>query len=333
MVHTPILFYVKTSACIILTAGIFLSANLFPQASGNFEYNTLKTVQQDTRFPASNVINLSNNEVLIEVNGLMNVVADNYVAVFNAVQVAETADSADQILNRRIARFQKKLREIGIPEADVKTDMISFVPRYELQPENKVFSKTYNEIPSGFEMQKNVFVRYKNSSKLDEIVSAAALSEIYDLVKVDYFIPNVQKSLDSLRAKCLQEIKTKVKSFSTLGIKLDTLRKTVSDNFQVVYPQTRYFSYQAFSRPSLAVAKKKSASAPSYNEAQKTVSRFYSQVSYDQYDIVINPVITEPVVQLSYTVSIKYFLKDEEKAKNNYYILTPTGDLKQIHPK
>src|SRR6185503_14525713 len=104
-----------------------------------------------------------------QVNGLMNILADHYVAVFNIVQVGESMDSVDQIMNRRIANFQQKLKGIGIEPENVKIDLISFVPNYDIQVENRIFSKTYNEIPAGFEMQKNVSVLYKNSAKLDDI--------------------------------------------------------------------------------------------------------------------------------------------------------------------
>ena len=109
------------------------------------------------------------------------------------------------------------------------------------------------------------------------------------------------------------------------------MKKVMAENYITIYPQTRYFSYQAFSRPSLNAAKKKSTSASNYNEANKTTSRFYSQVDYDGYDIVINPVVVEPVVQISYSITVKYFVKTGEKS--SYYIITPNGEMKQFVPK
>lgn len=306
------------------------------QVSGNYQYNNNQNFQNTVEYqntyrkPATNAEITNNNEVIIEVNGLSNVVADNYVAVFNLIQVAENIEVADQMMNNRINAFKQKLKEAGIDTLDVSIDMVSFVPKYDLQSENKLFSKSFNEIPSGFELQKNVSIHYKISSKLNDIVSVAANSEIYDLIKVDYFATNIKKSMDSLRTKCLFEIKAKVKNYEIVGFKLDTLKKTLSDNFTTIYPQSRYFSYQAFSRPSLNAAKRKSSMV---NEVTKSNSRFYNQVNYDNYDVIINPLIIEPVVQISYSVVVKYFLKQDEKPSNNYYIISPTGDLKQIFPK
>jgi len=317
-----------TSFCLFLAA-IPLSA----QVSGNYQYNQQQSAQSASRNPATNPVIVNNNEILIEVHGLMNILADNYVAVFNILQVAETPDNADQLMNNRIAQFKQELKKTGLDTGEITVDMLSFVPNYDIQTEKKLFSKTYNEVPAGFELQKNVSVRYRHSAQLDAIVTAAAAAEIYDLVKVDYFIPNVQKSLDTLRTKCLAEIKAKTKAYEAIGFKLDTLKKTMADQFTTVYPQTRYSGYQAFSRPSLNAARKKSGGQSNLNEAPKTTSRFYNPLSYEQYDLVVNPVVTEPVVQLSYSVSVKYFLKEEEKPKNVYYLITPGGDIRPFNPK
>lgn len=300
----------------------------------NLQYHNLQTPQTIiNRNAASNAFISNNDEVVIKVNGLSNIVADNYVAVFNLVQVSETIDNTDQVMKSRILTFKQKLKAIGIDTSKISTDIISFVPKYEVQADNKNFSKTYNEVPAGFELEENVYVRYTNSAKLDDIVSAAAAAEIYDLVKVDYFVTNFQKSLDSLRLKCLHEIKIKTKEYEIVGFKLDTMKKVMADNFTTVYPQTRYSSYQAFSRPSLSAAKKKAMSSSAYNEIAKPTSKYYSPVSYDEYDIILNPVITEPVVQISYTITVKYFVKPEEKQKNLYYILNSSGETKQFNPK
>ncbi|MBC7864336.1 MAG: hypothetical protein IAF38_15270, partial [Bacteroidia bacterium] len=53
----------------------------------------------------------------------------------------------------------------------------------------------------------------------------------------------------------------------------------------------------------------------------------------DHFDLVLNPVITEPAVQISYSIVVKYFLQEDQKENNKYYLLGQTGDLKQIFPK
>lgn len=302
-------------------------------AAANYQYTTTQALTNNDRRPATTPYVLNNNEVNIQVNGLMNVVADNYVAVFSLDQVGESIDSTNRFMNNRILRFTQELKNIGIDEADIKEDMISFVPKYEVQPENRIFSKSYTEVPAGFELQKNISVRFRNSAKLSDIISAAANVEIYDIVKVDYFVSNFQSHLDSLKNKCLQAVKSKTRSYEIIGFKLDTLKKVMSDDFTTVYPQTRYYSYQAFTRNSLNMGKRKGGKdQPILNEASKVTSRFYEQIDYDRYDLVVNPIVTEPVVQISYSVLVKYFMNND-KQNNTYYILTPSGEMKQFMPK
>ena len=302
-------------------------------AAANYQYTNTQTLTNSNRQPATTPYVQNTNEVNVQINGLINVVADNYVAVFSLDQVGESIDSTNRLMNARIQRFTQQLKNIGIDEADIKEDMISFVPKYEVQPENRVFSKNYTEVPAGFELQKNISVRFKNSAKISDLISAAANVEIYDIVKVDYFVSNFQSHLDSLKNKCLQALKAKTHSYEVIGFKLDTLKKVMSDDFTTVYPQTRYFSYQAFTRNSLTIAKKKNnKDQPIVNEASKVTSRFYEQIDYDRYDLVVNPIVTEPVVQISYSILVKYFMNND-KQNNIYYILTPSGEIKQFVPK
>jgi uncharacterized protein YggE len=315
------------------------SATPAPAAAGNYYsrqsnylYNQQQAAQTQDRNPATSAYP-NNDEITININGLMNVVADNYVAVFNVIQVGSTARAADSLMNNRIGQFKTGLKSIGVDTSDIKLDMISFVPKYEFKRDNAVFSKKYNEIPIGFELQKNVYIHFKHSRNLDAILSMSAQAEIYDLVKVDYFIPNTQKLLDSLRLACIGELRAKVKSCQMAGFKLDTLKKTMADGFKTIYPETKYLSYVALSHPSISAIKKRADDQPYVNQANVPYSRFYSQVNYDSYDIVINPVITEPVVQLSYTLNVKYILKEEEKPKSFYYVITTNGEVKQINVK
>ena len=311
------------------------------QVMGNFQYRTQQVfkqseVQQSDRRPVSNARILHNHEMTITVNGLANLLATDYVAVFNIIQVAPDMKSAVSIMNGRIDSFRIKLLLSGIEAKDINVDLISFVPRYDYSKiRRRLFSTTYNEIPAGFELQQNITVRYRKSSELPAIIAAAAESEIYDIVKVDYFVENIQHFIDSLRSGCLMEVVAREKSLSMLGMRMDTLRKVVAEDFTTIYPPARYFSYQAFSRPSLEAAnsgdKLNTAETP-YN-SDKPVSRFYQQVHYDYYDIIRDAVVKEPVIQVSYTVTVKYFLKDEvSPPKNRYFMITPNGDIRQIDP-
>lgn len=300
---------------------LLITIALHAQVLGNAHYN--KTTPFSGLLP--NHIGIEkNNEIVIQVNGLLNAVADSYVAVFNVVQIGESAEEVNRIMDERIGLFKKNLNNIGIGEEDIKTDLISFVPRYDIQTESKLFSKSYNEVPSGYELQKNISILFKKSSQLDAITAFALNSEIYDIVKVDYFMNNMAALKDSLRNACMAELKKKIETYEIIGLKLDNMDKNIAESFVSIYPLSRYASYQAFTRPSLGAAKKKQA----FTEIPKVTSKYYNQQDYSPYDIVINPVVTEPVVQLSYSVVVKCIRKDEEDKV--YNIITPAGEVRQL---
>jgi len=45
-----------------------------------------------------------------------------------------------------------------------------------------LFSKTYTEVPKGFEMQKNLHIKFNDENLLDDIMTFAANNEIYDFI-------------------------------------------------------------------------------------------------------------------------------------------------------
>jgi hypothetical protein len=315
---------------------------LMGQAEGNYKYSSNPAPKNNLYYdnvggalssgPTSNAVITGNNEVVVKVNGLMNVLADNYVAVFNVLQVGDKIESTNEMMNTRLAVFKGALRQAGIDTADIHVDMISFVPRFDIEVETKVFTKNNNEVPAGFELQKNVMVRYRKSTQLDAVIGAAARAEIYDLVKVDYFIPSLQKSYDTLQLACLNEVKSRVKNFELIGFKLDTLRKVMAEDFYSTFPGERYSSYKAFARTSLPAARRNGSPAK-LNEADKTTSRFYGPIEYNRYDLVINPVVIEPMVQLSYSVTVKYLINEPVQPKALYYIIMENGELRQVSVK
>lgn len=260
------------------------------------------------------------NEVVISVSGIYNAPPDEYVATFSMIQVGESAELTDQAMNARIEAFKQGIKATGLKDADIYVDMISFVPKYQYELEQRIFSKTYNEVPSGFELRKNVLIRYKEPSALDKLISVAAKSEIYDLVKVDCFIQNPQPFKDSLKTHCVNEIREKIKRYKSLDVRLDTLKKTIAEQFDQIYPQNRYSLYLAFSRPVPPSGKKNFLNT---NENEKAVSQYYSALDYSRFDIVVNPTILEPPIQIIYRLTVRYFLPKDQKEPETHYLITP----------
>jgi len=178
---------------IILFAAIFGFPNQsHAQVYGNSFFNWTRSNERPGQHPIAQTKSLNFNETSIRVNGLMNIPADAFVAMFNIIQVGETVESTHQLLNERISMLKKEMRLHGIDTQFMKVDMISFLPKYTVEVESKLFSKSYNEVPAGFILQKNITIQCTNSQKLNDITTAAAKAEIYDLVKVDYFVNEIE---------------------------------------------------------------------------------------------------------------------------------------------
>lgn len=315
--------------------------SLLGQASGNINYhNTTQNSQQ--LYQVANQTQpvqppqFEGKEMLrLRVRSLINVEATAYVAIFNIQQIGETAEEADALMLARLDEFtQAALRE-GVQTADILVDMVSFVPMYEYEVTKKVFSKRYNEIPRGFQLQKNIHVRYTDPRKLDRLVTAAAKAEIYDLVKVDYFVEDTQGSIEKLRTASKSFLQQQLKDYAALGLQVDTAYHIISENHSVAFPIERYNSFQSFSSTSLDAIKNRH----NIMQVQKNTSTYYEKIPFNGFDIVLNPVVFEPAVQFSMEMQILYYLevppkqvitKTETIREREFMLLTESGELKLL---
>lgn len=308
---------------IIITLTLLLSNLSFGQVSGNVNY------QNQVKFPDNNIdINFSSNSTTVSVKGLANVKADSYVAIFSTTQVGKTTLEVNRLIDLRINKALEKIKV----KPNVKTfiDMISFVPVYEYNVEKKIFSKkTYNEIPTGFELKKNIHIEYTDPNILNEIISILSSLEIYDLVRVDYFSTKLESIKKELRAKSRTILQEKIKNYeSILSKNLDSLNKNIADGFKVVLPVERYKSYQSYNSSSLNL--KKSANV---NTASKSKTLYYQPITDKEFDFVINTTILEPVIQVMYEIKLNIEKINEKKINKEYILITPSGDLKKINLK
>lgn len=256
---------------------------------------------------------LNDTTMLVTITGISNVKADAYVAIFAVTQLGTTVDSATMIINDRIKRFTDGMKKAGLKSSDMLIDQISQVPVFEYAVEKKLFSKTYNEIPTGFEIKKNIHISYTNPDLLDDIMTAAARSEIYDIVKVDYNVNDIAGKYAQLRKECLKQIKDKIDDFASMGLRFQPLNQTFTESSQSYYPLQLYSNYTAINTASIQVVNTTLDKNSKVNTAAKPVTYYYNKVPYNQFDVVLNPHMLEPSVQFTYTVSIKYTLKGPER--------------------
>jgi len=273
----------------------------------NGNYNNRATYQQQTQtyYPT---VTSSDTSFYVEANVMMNTKADEYVIILGTMQIAETVESCHQLINKRIDNFINSLSNLGIKREQVYIDFISQFPIFEVEVEKKLFSKDYNEIPKGFEVKKNIHLKYKDPAIVEKLLVEAAKNEIYDIVKVDYVINNMEAINDSLRNSCVNIINRKVKEFKKLGVKFESnIYQTVTNNISSIYPIERYASFKEFD------ANHGDPTKPGNKITARgdVPSLYYNKLPYNSYDLVINPAVVEPVVQFTCNVKVKYVLKKQ----------------------
>ncbi len=310
---------------IIIALSIFITTTSNGQSSGNINY------QSQVRYPESNIEATlpDGKNILITVTGMANVKADTYVAIFSLTQSGKTTEEVNSLLDNRIqlalTEIQKKT---GI---ETYVDMVSFVPVYEYEMDKKTFSKrTYNETPVGFELKKNIHIKFSKAGDLNEIIAVLSRSEIYDLVRVDYFSNTMEAAKKELMIKAKLIVQDKLKNYqSVIGEKLDSVQKQVADVYKVVLPVEMYKSYQAYNSSSLNIRK-----SGVINQADKTTTLYYQPVIDKEFDFVINPTILEPVIQVMYEIKLMVNREKAELVKKplkHYIMITPAGEVKNLN--
>ncbi len=315
---------------VAFSCGIILSLSAQPQVSGNLLYdaNTRIFFQQAEQPVRATV---QGNVLVLEVNAMINAQADSYLAIFHISQVGQTAEEVDSLINARIDGMQARMKKDKLNVDDIFVDMLSFVPVFEYETMRKGWSKYYQEIPAGFEIQKNVHIRFSDAKVLDRIVTAAAKEEIYDLVKVDYIVQDQAACYDTLRTVALRAMEKKLTAFAKLGLKIDESHRTAGEQNNAHFPLERYSAYQAHSTMSLNSRRK----GQQVNDVRKPSTLFYNKVPYSRFDIVLHPEFTEPPVQYTYNLTLQCqlpegFQKKEVKELVKYIWITDKGDMREL---
>ena len=274
------------------------------------------------------------NDVTFTVNALNNAKPDAFTAIFSVIQIGATAKEAEAKFQDRVKPFLTAIQSKGVTTEDVFTDMVSFKPLYEVQTEKKLFSKTYNEIPTGFEVQKNIHIRYRNAALINDIITLAAEQEIYDLIQVQYFVDDSERIRRDLRDRALRFVVDQQAAYRALHVVTDTLVCAISENFNVKDPNEQYTRYQSYTSQAVEAIHAKGAEV---KQPQHPATAFYDPASNNNYEIVINPHVSEPVIQYTYTLTAHFYPKPVRPLvvvppTKVYYIITPQGDVKPFAP-
>ena len=295
----------------LFPALLLCSGALSAQVMGNYgvQQQTYQNVQPNAQYRAvPKAAELSGDNILaITINALSNQKAQTYTAIFNVVQVGKTAEETNALLNQRLESFQTELKGLGIPAAEMYVDMVNFLPRYEYDVSKKMFSKkTYTEIPKGFELQKNIHIRYQQPALLEKIVTAAARQEIYDIVKVDYFVKDPQAIYTSCApppSATWPKSKASIARSGCAWIPPTSLPpKTPGSPIRsTVTKVTRR------SAPRASMPTKKTS-----QDRRQAYFALLQRLAGQRLRIVLNPEILEPAVQFSYNLVVRFTLPERK---------------------
>ncbi|WP_264510184.1 SIMPL domain-containing protein [Flavobacterium sp. N1719] len=337
--NTKVILAAALGTTFMLSAQHSGNAN-YTESSGNANYELQKgnANYHNNNYTVNRVNTLqttssSENEMVIVIKGIYNEKATTQVATFSVLQLGKSAEEATNLMDERINNVIKELDAYS-KDIVVMTDMISFVPTYEYAVEKKIFNpKTYNEKPAGFELKKNLIIRFRTSRDMDKIMSICGKNEIYDLAKVDYVTVNFDQIRTQMQRKALEQFKEMTANYSSLmNMDLTKKEKTIQEGFNVTYPMESYRNYTAYSQASSNFDPKSQV-----NDIKKNTTEYYNPALMKDHNFVINGDVAEPSIQAFYDLTIRIKLKEDQLPKNTiirnnrYYIVTPAGDIKLLN--
>ncbi len=299
---------------VISLTTIALQSICFAQASGNAAYSQTsgnsrakqnersKHVLQQGEAPPSAT------SMFVEANVMMNVIADEYVAVFGVLQEGSTVAECNQKMDATVGEFSGELRQLGISSENVFVDFAAQNKIYGFQ----VTGSIAREKLVGFELKKNVAVHYKDKMLLDKLVIAASKAKIFDLIKVDYLVRDPGSIQGKLMDDAAQVVKQKAAMYERLlGIKLQPPVQVYAEKPSIYFPTEMYDSYTA--SESEEISSDSDRQKYTIQGARKSRTFFFNGLNADGFDHVTNPVIIEPVVQFTLYLKVKYEIEPIKK--------------------
>jgi len=292
--------YVSLFVCIIAVA-----VEVKAQDSGNVVYSEAKRAEANRKLARGSVafgaISLPDNSgMIIPAHVQINIKADEYVAVFGVSQEGRTVQECSQKINTQIENFIGELKNIGA-NADAEVDHTTQTRTYDYQ----ITGNVANEKATGFIVKKTVSFHFKEKGLMNTLMAVGAKSGVYDLIKVDYVVKDSAAVREKLFEESVRIIKEKAGRYDKLlGLRFRSQLQIVQENYNTIFPTEAYDSYTAFETGKVSESVFNARNR--VKEARKNETFFFNAQDPGNFDYVINPVVTEPVVQFSLYLQIKY---------------------------
>lgn len=236
----------------------------------------------------------------LEASILMNVPADEYVAVFGISVEGKTLHEARTAMEATVKAF---LQGMGALKLSGKDTYVDFVAQNRVYGYEDAGNSVVREVVAGFEVKKNIAVRYAKKESLDTIIEAAAKAGVFDLVKVDYVVTDqakIQAKLMEEASRVIQRRSSEIEQLFQLG----TIRYTqvMSPQFSVYYPSEMYDTYVAQESETVYGYRQNQV----VQAARKPRTFYYHGLDGKDFDTVIGPALVEPMVQFTVYVRVQY---------------------------
>lgn len=243
----------------------------------------------------------SDTSIFLDANVLLNVKADEYVAMFGVVEEAETVEACQSKMDTTIAAFIASVEPLGVPAEAIFVDLTAQTRIYKYAVEDRLA----REELGGFELKKTVAVRYRDKNLLDRLLAAASRERIYDLIKVDYIVNDLASVQERLAEAAAAAIKSKAARHERLlGIKLRAVPQVYAERQSMYQPVSMYDSYIAAESEDVSGGLDRSRVI--VQSLRKSRTFYYDPLTADGFDRVIEPVVIEPVVQFTLYLKLKY---------------------------
>jgi uncharacterized protein YggE len=298
--------WIVERCALMLACGVLVSGYCGAQTSGNVAYGQngakARAVQNEKSQRVLTKQDLPPaNSMFVDADVLMNVKADEFVAVFGVSHEGATVQEANEKMDATIREFTDALKALHVRESDIGVDFITQPKIYGYE----VSESVAREKLTGFELKKNVSIHYSDRNLLDKIVAAAAKVQIYDLIKVDYVVKDINAVQDKLMVEASAVIKQKLaRDERLLGIKAGQPAEVYAERPAIYYPTEMYDSYTAAESESMS--RPPNMQRYSIVQARKGKTFFFNALDGNGFDKVINPVVVEPVVQFTLYLKVKY---------------------------
>jgi uncharacterized protein YggE len=239
--------------------------------------------------------------MFLDASILMNVKADEYVAIFGISQEGATMEECSREMDTAIGAFSADLKQLGVGAKDIFVDFVVQNRIYGFEVNNDVA----REKLTGFEVKKNISIHYGDKSLLDKLISAASRSRIFDLIKVDYIVRDIGAVHTKLMEDAARVIKMKTANHERLlGIKLRQPAQVYAEKYSSYFPSEMYDSYTAYESEDVSTNYYRQKFT--VQGARKNRTFYFNALNAKSFDHVINPVVVEPVVQFTLYLKVKY---------------------------